>query len=137
MTSVVVEQASHDGLLTVARAAAQTAYAPYSRFAVGAAVLSGSGAVFAGCNVENAAYGLTVCAERGAISAMVLAGETAVRSVAIIGLQASPCFPCGACRQVLAEFGCEEVVVEQDGGARAYPFAEILPHGFGPADLPR
>ncbi|MBK9725291.1 MAG: cytidine deaminase [Actinomycetales bacterium] len=126
---------THDELLALARAAAGTAYAPYSEFPVGAAVLGADGTVHTGCNVENAAYGLTTCAERGAISAMVRAGTRRIDTVAIVGLHAAPCYPCGACRQALAEFGCRTVVVEVDGAAKAHPFVELLPHGFGPADL--
>lgn len=126
---------THDELLALARAAAGTAYAPYSEFPVGAAVLGSDGTVHSGCNVENAAFGLTTCAERGAISAMVRAGTHQIDTVAIIGLRAAPCYPCGGCRQALAEFGCRTVVVEVDGAAKAHPFVELLPHGFGPADL--
>lgn len=123
-------------LLAAARAAAEQAYAPYSGFPVGAAVLTQDGQVFTGCNVENAAFGSTLCAERGAVAAMALAGGRRIRSVAIVGLKAAPCFPCGACRQVLAEFGCQQVHVEDAGGVRTLGFQEILPNGFGPADLP-
>ncbi len=113
---------THEELLALARAAAGTAYAPYSEFPVGATVLGADGTVHTGCNVENAAYGLTTCAERGAISAMVRAGTRRIDTVAIVG-------------QALAEFGCRTVVVEVDGAAKAHPFVELLPHGFGPADL--
>ncbi len=126
---------THDELLALARAAAGTAYAPYSEFPVGAAVLGSDGTVHSGCNVENAAFGLTTCAERGAISAMVRAGTRQIDTVAIIGLRAAPCYPCGGCRQALAEFGCRTVVVEVDGVARAHALVDLLPHGFGPADL--
>lgn len=124
-------------LLAAAREAAGAAYAPYSRFPVGAAVLTSGGRVITGCNVENAAYGLGICAERNAIAAMVATDplDRRVRSVAIVAPKASPCFPCGACRQVLREFGCEEVIVEVGARPRAYPFSEILPHSFGPEDL--
>ena len=123
--------------MTAAREAAEKAYAPYSRFLVGAAILTRGGAVYAGCNVENASYGLSICAERNAATTMVSAGEEdrRIKSVAVFSPNASPCFPCGACRQFLREFGCEEVVVEDASGLRRYPFKEILPNSFGPEDL--
>jgi cytidine deaminase len=120
-----------------ARDASTRAYAPYSGFRVGAAILTERGKVHAGCNVENASYGLAICAERNAAAAMALAdpGDREIRSVAISSPDASPCFPCGACRQVLREFGCKEVVVEDGSGLRCYQFEEILPHAYGPEDL--
>jgi len=124
--------------MDAAREAAQTAYAPYSGFLVGAAILTEGGAVYAGGNVENASYGLTICAERNAATTMVTADseDRRIRAVAIASPNAAPCFPCGACRQVLREFGCGEVVVEDASGAlRRYPFDEILPNSFGPEDL--
>src|SRR5690349_23851782 len=95
-------------LLTLARAAQQNAYAPYSKFRVGAAVLLENGEVFAGCNVENASYGLTNCAERTAIfSAVSKLGSRRVkiRAIAVVNDRNVPCSPCGACRQVISEFG--------------------------------
>ncbi len=126
-----------DPLMGAAREAAENAYAPYSRFQVGAAILTRGGAVHAGCNVENASYGLTICAERNAATTMVSADpdDRKIRAVAIFSPNASPCFPCGACRQVLREFGCEEVVVEDASGMRRYPFEQILPNSFGPEHL--
>ena len=126
-----------DPLMSAAREAAEKAYAPYSRFQVGAAILTEGGAVHAGCNVENASYGLTICAEQNAATTMVSADpdDRKIRSVAVFSPNASPCFPCGACRQWLREFGCEEVVVEDSSGLRRYPFEEILPNSFGPEDL--
>ena len=124
-------------LMTAAREAAGKAYAPYSDFRVGAAILTQGGAVHAGCNVENASYGLSICAERNAATSMVSADpdDRKIRSVAVFSPNAAPCFPCGACRQFLREFGCEEVVVEDAGGLRRYPFEEILPNSFGPEVL--
>ena len=126
-----------DPLMTAAREAAENAYAPYSNFKVGAAILTQGGAVYAGCNVENASYGMTICAEQNAATTMVSADpdDRFIKSVAVFSPNASPCFPCGACRQVLREFGCEEVVVEDASGLRRYPFEEILPNSFGPEDL--
>jgi cytidine deaminase len=123
--------------MEVARDASEKAYAPYSNFHVGAAILAADGTIHAGCNVENASYGLAICAERTAATAMVLAKpeNREIELVAVFSPDASPCFPCGACRQVLREFGCKEVVVEESSGLRRYPFEEILPHSFGPEAL--
>ncbi len=128
---------SPESLMQTARDAAGKAYAPYSNFRVGAAILTEGGAVHTGCNVENASYGLTTCAERNAAAATALADpkDRKIERVAVAGLDAAPCFPCGACRQVLREFGCEEVIVEEPSGLRSYSFEEILPHSFGPEVL--
>jgi cytidine deaminase len=126
-----------DAVMDAARDASRNAYAPYSNFRVGAAILTAGGEIHAGCNVENASYGLAICAERNAAAAMALANpaDREIRLVAVFSPDASPCFPCGACRQVLREFGCKEVVVEEAAGLRRYPFEEILPNSFGPEDL--
>jgi cytidine deaminase len=99
--------------------------------------LTAEGSVFTGCNVENASYGLAICAERNAVAAMVAAstGDRSVTRVAVVSPDAAPCFPCGACRQVLREFGCSEVIVEEKGKMRSYRFEDLLPHSFGPEDL--
>ena len=127
-------------VIDAARAASEKGYAPYSNFRVGAAILTESGAVYAGCNVENASYGLAICAERNAVARMVAeaanADDRKIRLVAIVSPDAALCFPCGACRQVLREFGCEEVVVlEASGDLRRYPFDALLPHAFGPESI--
>jgi cytidine deaminase len=124
-------------VMEAARNASRNAYAPYSNFHVGAAILTAHGTIHAGCNVENASYGLTICAERNAAAAMILAypKDRVIELVAVFSPDASPCFPCGACRQVLREFGCKEVMVEEPPGLRRYPFEEILPHSFGPEAL--
>ena len=124
-------------VMDTAREASKSAYAPYSNFHVGAAILTEDGAIHAGCNVENASYGLAICAERNAAAAMALAtpGDREIELVAVFSPDASPCFPCGACRQVLREFGCKEVVVETGLGLQRYPFDQILPNSFGPEDL--
>jgi cytidine deaminase len=126
-----------DAVMDVARDASRNAYAPYSNFRVGAAILTEGGQIHAGCNVENASYGLAICAERNAAFAMAFANpeDREIRLVAVFSPDAAPCFPCGACRQVLREFGCKEVVVEEAAGLRSYPFDEILPYSFGPEDL--
>ncbi len=128
-----------DDAIRAARAVSKWAYAPYSNFPVGAAILTRGGAVYAGCNVENASYGLGICAERNAAARMIAdstdAEDREIKLAVVYSPNASPCFPCGACRQVLREFGCKEVVVEKASGLRRYPFEEILPHSFGPESL--
>ncbi|MEJ7842041.1 MAG: cytidine deaminase [Rubrobacter sp.] len=128
---------SVDSLMRAAREVAERAYAPYSNFLVGAAILTEGGSVYVGCNVENASYGLSICAERNAATTMISAGgdDRRIKSVAVFSPKAAPCFPCGACRQFLREFGCEEVVVEDASGLRRYPFEEMLPNSFGPEHL--
>ena len=124
-----------------ARAAAVNAYVPYSSFAVGAAVLTADGTVFTGANVENASYGLTVCAERVAVFAAAAAGHRAVRAVAVTAPRTATVTPCGACRQVLNEFvpATEDLVLVLDGsdGPEQVPLAALLPRSFGPSDLGR
>ncbi|MBI4260482.1 MAG: cytidine deaminase [Actinobacteria bacterium] len=126
-----------DELVEAAGEARERAYAPYSRFTVGAAVLAG-GRVFAGCNVENASYGVSICAERGAAMQAVAAGETRFDAVAVVGSAEEPTPPCGACRQFLSEFTPPDapVVVETPSGEReVWTMGEILPHPFGPEFL--
>jgi len=125
-------------LLTEAEAARAHAYAPYSRFAVGAALLTADGRMVRGANVENASYGLTICAERVAVAAAVAQGERSFRAVAVVGpAGANPCWPCGACRQVLAEFASTLWVVVRDAGGHpcARRLDELLPEAFGPHAL--
>ena len=124
-------------VMDAARAASERAYAPYSGFKVGAAILTTGGEVYAGCNVENASYGLSICAERNAATTMAVADpeDRQIELVAVSSPNAAPCFPCGACRQFLREFNCMEVVVEDPSGLRRYPFEEILPNSFGPEVL--
>jgi cytidine deaminase len=118
-------------LLAFARQAQEKAYAPYSEFRVGAAVFA-DGDIYQGCNVENAAYGSTICAERGAVMAAVLAGKRSIEAVAIVGDSEAPTAPCGACRQFLAEFNPEMRVVM--GGATdavmVMSLDELLPEAF-------
>lgn len=126
-------------LLDAARAARAHAYAPYSGFPVGAALLAQDGRVFTGCNVENASFGLTHCAERVAVGKAVSEGVREYRAIAVAGpADDAPCAPCGACRQVLFEFGGDWSLVTPDGagGARVVSVASLLPGAFGPADLP-
>jgi cytidine deaminase len=119
-------------LLERAIEAMDRAYAPYSRYRVGAAALAGSGKVYTGSNVENRSYGLTVCAERNAIYAAVGAGEKEIARVAVVADGERLPMPCGACLQVMEEFGVKEVVVgKPDGTLKTYPFADLLPRPFG------
>ena len=109
------------------------AHAPYSGFAVGAAVLDASGRISVGCNVENASYGLSVCAERHAVAAAVAAGAAGLRGLAVVTDTVPPASPCGACRQVLAEFGDFQVVLASLRGDRQVTtVGELLPLAFGP-----
>jgi len=120
-------------VLNAAQAALQRAYAPYSRFRVGAALITETGSLFAGCNVENASYGLTNCAERTAIFSAV-AAEGAVMSIRVIAVWSDPerpCAPCGSCRQVIFEFGPQALVLFQGPeGVQEALASELLPAGF-------
>ncbi len=120
-----------------ARRAARAAYAPYSKFPVGAAVLAGSGRIYDGCNVENASYGLCNCAERTAIFSAVAAGEKSVRAVAVFTPTDTATSPCGACRQVINEFGPDALVISvcESNDRIEAPLSSLLPHAFGPRNL--
>ncbi|MBA3336290.1 MAG: cytidine deaminase [Chloroflexia bacterium] len=126
-------------LMTAAREAARRAYVPYSRFPVGAALLTDDGAIFTGCNIENASYGLTVCAERVAIFTAAAAGYRVVRAIAVSAPRATTVSPCGACRQVLNEFvppdGDLLVLMDAADSMVRQPLATLLPRSFGPRDL--
>ena len=120
-------------LLRAARKAMQHAYAPYSQFRVGAALLTSKGKVITGCNVENASYGLSNCAERTAIfSAIAQSGPgLTIRAIAVVNDQGVPCSPCGACRQVIYEFGPDATVFFQSAkGWKESHITELLPEGF-------
>jgi cytidine deaminase len=121
-------------LLAAARQALQRAYARYSNFRVGAAVLTDQGEIFSGCNVENASYGLTICAERSAIFTAVQstkAPKLVIRAVAVVNGDDVPCSPCGACRQVIFEFGENAVVIfKGQHGYQLMPIADLLPESF-------
>jgi len=125
-------------LFAAARAAQANAYAPYSRFKVGAALRSESGAIFSGCNVENAAYPQGSCAEAGAIAAMALAGERRIAEILVIGDGEGLCTPCGGCRQRIREFADARTwvyVAGPDGVRAAFALNELLPESFGPGHL--
>ena len=129
MSTAALEQA--------ARQAADHAYAPYSKFAVGAAVQTADGSHFLGCNVENASFGLTNCAERTAVFSAVAAGHRQLTCVAIYTPTDTPTAPCGACRQVLREFGFELKIISTCNGPNRIEttLAQLLPNSFGPEDL--
>ena len=125
-------------LFAAAKAAQANAYAPYSRFHVGAALRTESGAVFAGCNVENAAYPQGACAETGAISSMALAGDRRIAEILVIGDGEALCTPCGGCRQRIREFAAPETPIHiagPEGVRRTFTLAELLPEAFGPDHL--
>lgn len=128
-----------DQLKAAARQASQQAYAPYSKFKVGAAILTRTGKIYAGCNVENASYGLCNCAERTAIFNAVAAGEKKLKieCVAIYTPTTDPTAPCGACRQVINEFGPKARIVStcRGKGVLDTTLDQLLPHAFGPANL--
>ena len=125
--------------IEAAVAARASAYAPYSGFSVGAAVVDGEGRIHAGCNVENAAYPEGTCAEAGAIAAMILAGGRRIATAVVAGPAGAPCTPCGGCRQKLREFGHAEMCVTIVGPAgeilMTRRLAELLPDSFGPENL--
>jgi len=123
----------HDELIAKARDAMERAYAPYSGFRVGAALLGEDGSIHTGCNVENASYGLTICAERAALAGAVARGVRRFRSVAIATSGSRAVSPCGACRQVLAEFSPGMTVVSASGEDRkAWTLDQLLPEPFEP-----
>lgn len=124
-------------LLHKAKQIAENAYVPYSKFSVGAALMAENGDIFTGCNVENASYGLTLCAERNALSSMVAAGQKKFILIAIYASKSNECYPCGACRQWLYEFGKDATVVVQkaDGEPVLKTVKELLPEAFGPENL--
>jgi len=125
-----------DPLVAAARAVQLRAYAPYSRFHVGCALEAEDGRVFVGCNVENASYGLTICAERAAVCAAVSAGAQHFRRAVVVSDVDPPAAPCGACRQVLAEFGTG-LRVDAVGSSRSvsWTMEELLPSAFGKEQL--
>ena len=125
-------------LFEAARLARERAYAPYSRFKVGAAVATPEGEVFAGCNVENAAYPIGTCAEAGAIAAMVAAGRSRIAAVLVLGEGEALVTPCGGCRQRIREFAAPDTPVHvagANGVRRTFRLDELLPFSFGPDNL--
>ncbi len=127
-------------LFDAAKAVRENAYSPYSQFKVGAAIRTTSGAIFAGCNVENVAYPEGTCAEAGAIAAMIAAGETEIAEVLVIADSPQPVTPCGGCRQKLAEFAAPEVEIALaglSGETQRMRMSDLLPGAFAPAHLER
>ncbi len=118
-------------LLRQARRAARNAYAPYSNFRVGAVVVTADGDVVSGANVENAAYGSSICAEANAVVTAVGNGARKIDTVAVVCLDGKDCNPCGNCLQLMREFGVKRVVTDEG----VYPFEELLPKSFGPESL--
>lgn len=126
-------------LLEIATAVRRNAHCPYSKYQVGAAIRLKTGEVFGGCNVENASYGATICAERGAImSAVALVGEVEITEIVVVTSSSPPGSPCGMCRQVIAEFTKPDAMIwcaNEQGEYVAQTFGEILPYAFGAAQL--
>ncbi len=131
------EKITDEALLSLARQAMERSYAPYSKYRVGACLLCADGRIFEGCNVENASFGLTNCAERTAVFAAVSQGAAEFEAIAIAARDSAP-WPCGACRQVLNEFapGIRVLVTWGEGQTASASLDQLLPHGFGPKDLP-
>ena len=130
----LMTQETRDCLIEAAEKAVIKAYAPYSKFQVGAAVLTKQGNIFTGCNVENVSYGLSICAERNAIAHAVATEGGSIMEVVAIAIANNrhiPCSPCGACRQVIREFGQQAMVIFQDAsGWQASSIEQLLPQGF-------
>ncbi len=120
-------------LLEKAKEVSQNAYVPYSKFKVGACVLTEDGSTFSGCNFENASYGLTICAERNAIGTAIANGHTKLKAIAIYSPNEDNCVPCGACRQVMTEFlaGNDlDIITEVNGEAKVYKLSYLMPESF-------
>lgn len=124
---------TYEEMIKAAQEASDKAYAPYSKFKVGACVLAESGNTYIGCNFENSSYGMAICAERNAVGNAIVNGETKIRAVAIFSPNMDNCTPCGACRQVLNEFKSKEgldVIVKIGDGVKIYTIEELLPEAF-------
>lgn len=133
----ILEREWMQSLICHAMEAQKSAYAPYSKFQVGAALLTVQGKTYTGCNIENASYGATVCAERVAFFQAVREGERAFRAIAIVGGE-DYAYPCGICRQVMGEFCGNDfqiIVAKDREDYKVYSLGELLPHGFGPGQL--
>ena len=122
----------NETLISYAKKAMGNAYAPYSQFSVGAAVLTSDGEVFTGCNVENASFGATICAERCAVLKAISEGYTSFNKIAIVSSSDNLTYPCGICRQVMSEFFNSDtrIIVEEGSGLKTYTMSEILPESF-------
>jgi len=123
-------------LLSQAAEAAEGSYSPYSHFRVGAAIVTGDGTIVTGANVENAAFGASICAEANAISSAIADGASEISTVAVVCLDGDLCTPCGNCRQIMREFGVEKVILRTaDGTAHPVTLESLLPMSFGPEAL--
>jgi cytidine deaminase len=132
--------ATDQELFAAAEAVRAKAYAPYSRFSVGAAILADDGKIYSGCNIENAAYPIGNCAEASAIAAMIAGGAKRIARIYVTGPGAAPVTPCGGCRQRIREFADQDVVVIShgvDGAPLSQTVAQLLPYSFGPEYLPK
>jgi cytidine deaminase len=138
MPPSTISQTTRTAMLNAARAAREKAYAPYSKFLVGAAVLDEHGHIHAGCNVENAAYPQGVCAEASALSVMIMGGGRKAVAVVVVGVADSPVTPCGGCRQKLREFAAPDTpiwIANAEGVLLTLTLDQLLPHSFGPEHL--
>lgn len=135
----MTEQISNETLLKLAAEARDHSYSPYSHYSVGAALLTKDGKVYQGCNIENASYTPTICAERNAFFKAIFDGQRSFTAIAVIGSGETPAYPCGVCRQVMAEFcdGDFTIVTANRDRTVVFPqtLSELLPHSFGPKDL--
>jgi cytidine deaminase len=136
---VTISKTTLNSLVARAKAVSRNAYCEASEFPVGAAILTDTGDIYTGCNVENASYGLTSCAERNAIFQMVAQGGKKITAVVVYTPTKTPASPCGACRQVINEFGPKARIVSACKGAKRLntTLSKLLPHAFGPANLPK
>ena len=124
---------NYEQLIKLAEEASKNSYSPYSKFPVGACVLTSNGKIYKGCNFENSSYGLAICAERNAVGSAITDGENSIRAVAIYSPEKENCTPCGACRQVLNEFKSNEgldIIVKISDGIKIYKIEELLPESF-------
>lgn len=134
--SAMISETQQRSLLEAAQKVSERAYAPFSKFFVGAAILTSDGKVYVGCNVENSSYGMTNCAERTAIFTAIAdgagEGKLDIKAVAVVNRDGVPCAPCGACRQVIYEFGPKAVVIyrSSQGNIAQTPITDLLPEGF-------
>ena len=138
MPSIAVDEHLMNALVQAARAARERAYAPYSKFQVGAALLDDHGRLHAGCNIENAAYPQSQCAEASAIAHMVLTGGRRILACAVVGVAAEPVTPCGGCRQRLREFAADDLpiwIADLQIVRAHYTLGQLLPASFGPEHL--
>ena len=123
-------------LIAAARTAAQHSYSPYSGFRVGAVAVASNGSEYSGCNVENAAFPATICAEGNAIITAAASGVREIDTIAVACLDGPECTPCGNCRQMMREFSVRRVILtDESGDPVEYELQELLPHSFGPEDL--